>query len=69
MVAARLVLEEMFARREVGLFEPLQQTPAEFQANLHESLVDLIHTVDVCEAWQRTEDRIDAALPRLGGAW
>ena len=62
------VLQELFDRdRRTPLFEPMRQTPAELQANLHESFTDLLHTVHECEAWQRTEDRIDAAIRGTAG--
>jgi hypothetical protein len=63
----REVLNEMFGRPAPALFESLNQTPAEFQANLHEAFADLLHTVHSCERWQRTEDRIDDLVRSLGG--
>lgn len=62
------ILSDLFRRPESGLFEPSHQTPAEFQANLHEAYVGLLHTVRACEQWQRTEDRIDAAVRAMGTA-
>ena len=68
MTSVGEVLQQMFDRgHRTPLFEPMQQTPAELQANLHESYTDLLHTVHSCEAWQRIEDRIDAAIRGTGG--
>lgn len=67
MTPIRQILHEMYGRPAPSLFEPMHQTPAEFQANLHEAYADLLHTVHACERWQRTEDRIDAAVRGLGG--
>lgn len=66
MTPIRQVLVDMFGDPASSLFEPMHQTPAEFEANLHEAFADLLHTVHTCEEWQRTEDRIDAAVRSLG---